>query len=92
MSKPEDISKEVEMYKNNFKQYLGYDSQVGGIVSKSIKNLEDAQELLREATSKSIQEALVKVQAVRDVLMPYGSYVPEMVKAFNLLLEKISKL
>ena len=92
MSNTEDIVKELDTFKNSLRQYLGYDSQVGGLVSRLIKNLEEAQELLRETTSKNIQEAYVKVQTVRDALTPYMSYVPEMVRTINLLLEKVSKL
>ena len=92
MSKPEDITKEVESFKNSLQPYVGYDIMVGGLVSKSIKNLTDVQELLKEVTAKSVQEALAKIQALRDVFAPYGSYAPEMLRTLNSIADKISNL
>ena len=100
MSKIEDIVKEMETYKNNLRQFLVYDYDVGGLVSKSIKNFEEAQILLNKATAESIKEALVKVKTVMETVSPYVSYVPgedralalEMMRALNSLIEKISQL
>ena len=93
MSKTEDIVKEAESLKNSLQQYLSYDSMVGGLISKSIKNLADAQELLKKKpTAKNVKEALAKAQTVKDGFAPYGSYAPEMMKSIDSLVEKISKL
>lgn len=91
MSKMEDIISELETFKHGLQQYLAYDYDVGGIVSKSIKNLDDAQQLLKKESVESIQEALVKLQTVKQTLYPYQSYAPAMLNAFNAVIEKISQ-
>ena len=92
MYKTEDIIIEVENIKKTLEQYLGYDSMVGGLISRSIKNLTDAQTLLENPSSKNAEEALAKVQIVKNDLSPYGSYAPKFMVDFNSLVDKISKL
>ncbi len=89
MSKIEDIINELDTFKRGLQQYLSYDYNVGGIVSKSIKNLEEAQQLLQQGAAENRQEALSKLETVKQTLSPYQSYAPAMLNAFNAVLEKI---
>ncbi len=89
MSKIEDIVNELETFKRGLQQYLSYDYDVGGIVSKSIKNLEEAQQLIQKGSAESRQEALIKLETVKQILSPYQSYAPAMLNAFIAVVEKI---
>lgn len=100
MSTVQDIVNDIEALKQPIRQYISYDFFALGLLSKTIKNFEEAQILLRKGTSESTKESLVKMKTVKETLWPYVSWVPEDMRTFALewmkgldsIIEKIGQL
>lgn len=92
MSEINEVMEALKSLESGLAGYMGYDSMVGGLVSRSIKTLAEVRQILGNPTKKNIQEALKKVKGCKDSLSPYAGYAPDLVRKADLVIGKLRTL
>jgi len=92
MSGVDEVVEALKSLESALASYVGYDSMVGGLVSRSMKMLAEARRVLSEPTEENIQEALKNVRACRDGLSPYAGYAPELMRQAEDVIGKLQSL
>lgn len=86
------VSEDVQMLKaleSDLSEYMAYDAMVAGLVSRSIKTLAEAREILSKPTKKNAPEALKKIEGVKNDLSPYVGYAPALAIKIDSIIGKL---
>ena len=92
MSAADDVIQAIKSFEDDVKGFMFYDSMVGGLVSRSLKTLTEAREILSRPTGANYQEALEKIEGVRSNLGPYVGYAPSMAAKIDSIIGKLKDL
>lgn len=89
MSAVSEVVQTLKSLESDLGGYMAYDSMVAGLVSRSIKTLAETRKILSKPTKKNAQEALRKIEGVKNDLSPYASYAPALVIKIESIIGKL---
>jgi hypothetical protein len=92
MGTVKDVVDKIADLENVANGYLSYDAMIGGLVSKSIKNLGEAKKLLDDPTKANIAQSLAKIQNMKNDFEPYAAYATDVIEKVDAVIASYTDL